>query len=125
MELIPVYGLILAIITALFSAVKWILSVKIAPLQEKNESLEEKNKALEGEIDDLKKLVVDEVRQISLANFEFRREYEAGISDIKLLLAEKYVLKEDYNREVTEIHKRINISHDIKAIKETLKQLNS
>jgi len=125
METVRIYGALLSTVAALFGAVKWILSVKIAPLEAKNSELILHNEKQNAEIKELRKEVLDELKKISHANFEFRREYENGINEIKLLLAVQHVSKEDFQREMTDMHKRVDTEYDIKIIKEAVKQLNS
>jgi hypothetical protein len=124
-ESLRVYGAILTTVCVLFGAIKWILAVKIAPIQVKNKELEKKNNEQDVEIKELKKAFLDEVKQISEANYNFRRDYENGIHKLELDLATNHVKKEDFQREMTDVHNRVDMSHDVKTIMESLKQLNS
>jgi hypothetical protein len=116
---------IIGSVIAIFGVAKWLINVKIKPLEDQNTALSKKNSEQDLEIQKLKDAFIEELREISSTNYEFRREYENGLSDVKLLLSESYVKKEDFQKETTDIHGRIDVSHDIKVIKEAMKDLNS
>jgi len=114
---------------ALFGSVKWLLSSKVSPLQDKIKDLSEENKKQSDEIDELKQDLVDDVKEISKGNFEFRLKYENALNEIKLLLAEKYTCKEQCDKNIADIKKRIEqnselhqIHHEVQTIRNTLEK---
>jgi methyl-accepting chemotaxis protein len=128
-ELIEIYGALITTLGILFAAFKYIISARIAPIELENKRLKNMQEKLHEEIEELKGSLLEEVKNISQDNFEFRLKYESGINEIKLLLAEKHVSKRDLDKAIEEVNKKIDqnteLSHNIKSIMESLNDLNS
>jgi len=120
-EMIQIYGSIITTIGIFLGALKYILSSKIMPIEREIVDLKNKNKELEIELDALKAVLFDDVKEISQGNFEFRLKYEGGVKDIKLLLAESFVTKDQLEKEIGEIKRSIDLHYDLKMLLDNLK----
>jgi hypothetical protein len=133
---LQLYGAALTTLTILAASIKYVLSSRIAPiesdikqLKKDNTRIEDENKEYSEALDELKQSLIDEVKEISTGNFEFRLKYDGAISEIKLLLAEKYVSKADFDKEFEEIKKRIDqnsqIHYEVKTIRKSIEAINT
>ena len=118
---LQLYGAAIATLTILAASLRYIISSKINPLEKEIKHLQGENKELEEDISTLKQALVDDVKDISQGNFEFRLKYEGAIKDLRLLLAEKFTSKERLDKEIDEVKKRIDIHADVKTILANLK----
>jgi uncharacterized protein YlzI (FlbEa/FlbD family) len=119
MDNIQVTKLILELIALLvtvactsFGLWKLILKLSIDPLKEKVVALEKKIHILEGEHAGLEGQIIDKLNDIALGNADFRVKYSDDMGALKLLLAERYVSRE-------ELVEKIN------ALKESIKPGNN
>ena len=119
-EGVEIYGAAIATLTILAASVRYILSSKIKPLEKDLESLKRDNKDLEDEVERLKAGIVNDIKDISQGNFEFRLKNEGAIKDLYLILSEKYASKEQLEKEASDIKRKIEIHHDIKEILENI-----
>ena len=124
-ESLQIYGAAITTLTILAASIRYILSSKIKPLEKDLENLKRENKDLEDEVERLKLALVNDVKDISQGNFEFRLKYEGAIKDMRLLLAEKYTSKEQLEKEANEIRRHLDLHHDLKEILSTLKKENN
>ena len=106
---LQLYGAAVITLTSLAASMKYLISSRINPL-------EEKVKKLEGNTEAIKQALVDDVKEISQGNFEFRLKYEGAIQDLRLLLAEKYISKEEFDKTTDEIKLLINDKTDLQPI---------
>jgi uncharacterized protein YegP (UPF0339 family) len=132
---LQIYGAAITTLGILFISIKYLISFRITPLEgdlinlrDENKRLEEENKEYSEELDEVKQALVDEVKDISKGNYEFRLKYENAINEIKLLLAEKYIAKKDLEKELEEIKKQIDhnsrIHYEVKAIRKSIESIN-
>ena len=106
---LQLYGAALTTLTILAGSIKYLISSRINPLEKKVEELSK-------ETETLKQSLVDDVKEISQGNFEFRLKYEGAITDLRLLLAEKYLSKEECTRLMDETNRKIEKKDDITPI---------
>jgi len=118
---IELYSAVIATLAIVAATFRYIMSSKIHPIEKEIDLLQRENKEREEELGSVKKALVDDVKEISQGNFEFRLKYEGAIKDLRLLLAERYTSKEQLDKEINELKRRIDIQSDIKAIITNLK----
>ena len=129
-DTIALYGLAISVIVVLVTAITWLISTKISPLfqeigslKEKLADLEKDQKEIQKEIDELKQALVEEVKDISKGNYEFRLKYEKAISQLELDLVSKYVSKSDLEKEMANLKEKVD-AHQLKSIREIIKMKN-
>jgi len=106
---IQLYGAALTTLTILAASVKYLISSRINPLEEKVQKLSTATESI-------KQSLVDDVKDISQNNFEFRLKYQGAIQDLRLLLSEKYISKEEFDKTIDEIKRRIEDKNDLQPI---------
>jgi regulator of replication initiation timing len=106
---LQLYGAALTTLVILAGSIKYLISSRISPLEKRVESLSKGT-------DNLKQSLVDDIKEISQGNFEFRLKYEGAIKDLRLLLAEKFLSKEECTRIMSEINHKIEKKDDITPI---------
>jgi predicted RNase H-like nuclease (RuvC/YqgF family) len=122
-DYLQIYGATLTSLTILAASLRYILSSRIKPLEENIKDLKKDNENLEDDIDSLKQALVDDVKEISQGNFEFRLKYEGAIKDLRLLLAEKYTSKEELEKDLNELKEKIMIHHELKSIRRQIEDI--
>jgi predicted RNase H-like nuclease (RuvC/YqgF family) len=129
-DALQIYGAALTTLCILAASLRYIISSRIKPIETKLEGAEEKIsdlkeeiKSLEEEIDNLKQALVNDIKEISQGNFEFRLKYEGAIKDLRLLLAEKYASKEELEKEVCEFKKSIGLHQELKSIRRHIEDI--
>jgi predicted nucleic acid-binding Zn-ribbon protein len=110
-------------LTILAASIRYILSSRIQPLEDSLKDLKKENETLEGEIDALKQALVNDVKEISQGNYEFRIKYEGAIKDLRLLLAEKYASKEELDKDLGELKDQITLHHELKSIRRHIEDI--
>ena len=97
---VQLYGVALTTLTLVVGAIRYLISSRICPLEDKIKELEE-------ETDDVKRALVSDVKEISQGNFDFRLRYEGAIKDLRLLISERYVPKVDYEKHLDELKRKL------------------
>lgn len=137
-DAIPLYGAILTTLTILVGSVKYLLSSKIKPIEDDIQQIilsmekcktchESINKSHNEKIEEVKKSFVNDVKEISKENHEFRIKYGNDIGELRLLLSEKYIAESDFDKRIEELKKRIEqnnefhqLHHDVNSILQSI-----
>lgn len=97
-------------IVIISSAIKYLVISKIDPIKSDISKLAETIKNLEAKIDHsndsilkIKENFVQELKGIAKENYEFRIRHDNSINDIKITLAERYICKQDIQKELDEL----------------------
>jgi hypothetical protein len=109
-DLIPIYMALLATASAVTVTIRYILTARIRPIEEKLSLMKKQEGNMEHEIHELRNTLLEEVKKIARENFEFRLRYEQGIAEIKLLLAEKHISKHEFYKEIEKINNKVDAS---------------
>lgn len=131
---LEIYGAALMTLTILAGSIKYLLSNYITPLMNEIEKIKSEQNGIKDlekdqqiELNEIKKKLVDEVKDISKGNFDFRLKYETSMSEIKLLLVEKYFSKQEIEKEIEDILKKIEhireTHYEMKSIRKYIESL--
>lgn len=106
---LQLYGAALTTLTILAGSIKYLISSRITPLEGKVKELSELTYTI-------KQSLIDDVKDISQNNFDFRLKYQGAIQDLRLLLSEKYISKDEFDKTIDEIKRRIEDKNDLQPI---------
>lgn len=93
-------GLVIGVIVQTFGVIKYIMTLKIAPLEKDLEKLE-------GEVKGLQEDLLRQVVQIAEDNASHRLEQQRQHGELRLLLSESYVKKSDVDQRFTQLNNKI------------------
>ena len=97
---LAIIGLFVGLISGLFGVFKYIMTLKISPLEERIGKVEKEVKSLQ---DDLLKQVI----QIAEDNASHRLEQQKQHGELRLLLSEGYVKKDEMERRVSDLNEKV------------------
>jgi actin-related protein len=113
---LTVVSCVLGICGFAFGVVRYVLSAKIDPINDRLKTLDGQITALESEL-------LRDVKQIAKDNFEHRISSQQSTSDLRLALSEKYVTKEEFDKRMSELSARIELEKELKSINKKLDSL--
>jgi hypothetical protein len=96
---VQLYGVALTTLTVVVGAIRYLISSRICPLEDKIKKLSEDTEAV-------KEALVSDIKEISQGNFNFRLKYEGAIKDLRLLMSEKYVTKAEIDKYLDELKRK-------------------